>query len=634
MMFDLMNSEQNLRIPNLLNLKIDEPEESNPFATTQANLFEWNIEHINFRNITFDKESTTLILIEPSQKLKMHISNLCYRIDFQSFFMTNEDLFEYVERRNASIQYNNISVTVVSKLSLWNDTKALKVIIDQIVVNGKGDNIILTPEAPGFFINEFERFFDDSKNYIMQNIIQWMADFKAPIQYYVDDVLNKTADRYLNLKIDDFPPKYAFFGLVFPETQEYSPIIYDNFVSFTTYGRIFKEGELTQSSLSTIDEYQNTVYMPLYLNIDSALQIFVSQQSVNEFMKITQEAYQNQFNFTSFNPTTETMDIFLEGFSKTFGKGLNCMIGVKALNIGTVSIAAGDVYLDPNAYEVIVYVQNAGTTENFEAIRLRGDVGVVIFGFEIKQNLTYKYQLKNYQFNSVTISYSSKPDYQPDISQIKNRLNNDFKKYLKDLINYIGDQPHVIDPVRIFGDYFADFWSSFFSKSSLNLKHDYFQIQVERQQFQNYSLFIDLMYKFLGSINNTNLLDSHANALQTFPILLQQSNSSSDFNEKELVDFKTELTMNILSLYGSNHMKKQHEFEQDKQKRLVEQYRVVSKQKNLHQNDHMQNKKQSKKDYSIFGRVYQGFGKIRSDIEFMKKIVYDSIYGTYEEYSQ
>lgn len=74
--------------------------------------------------------------------------------------------------------------------------------------------------------------------------------------------------------------------------------------------------------------------MPIYLNIDSALQIFMSQQSINEFLALhfKEEGENAQTNFTEFAIKSDALDNLLPGFAKTFGSGLSCFVGVRALN--------------------------------------------------------------------------------------------------------------------------------------------------------------------------------------------------------------------------------------------------------------------------------------------------------------
>lgn len=113
--------------------------------------------------------------------MKLHISNLCFKLDFRSDFSINKELIDYTELRNVVSTYSNISLTLVAKLNIWDDTKGLRVIIDQLIVNGKGSDLNFYPRQSGLFINEVERFFDDSRDFIMANLIIWLEDFRDPI---------------------------------------------------------------------------------------------------------------------------------------------------------------------------------------------------------------------------------------------------------------------------------------------------------------------------------------------------------------------------------------------------------------------------------------------------------------------
>jgi hypothetical protein len=80
--------------------------------------------------MSFDKSSTNIVLIEPSQKIKVFISNLCVRMDFISNFSTQADLLDYHEIKEASLELKNISLTFIVKLEAQNDTKSMRIIVD------------------------------------------------------------------------------------------------------------------------------------------------------------------------------------------------------------------------------------------------------------------------------------------------------------------------------------------------------------------------------------------------------------------------------------------------------------------------------------------------------------------------
>lgn len=129
-------------------------------------------------------------MIEPSQKIKKFISNLCVKIDFQSNFSTNEDLLDYRELREASLILRNISFTFVTKVGTKEGSHEPRVIVDELLVNGLGSNIEFAVPNSGLFIREVQTFLDVSKDYFMSNVISLLEDFKEPIQKSLDKLIN------------------------------------------------------------------------------------------------------------------------------------------------------------------------------------------------------------------------------------------------------------------------------------------------------------------------------------------------------------------------------------------------------------------------------------------------------------
>jgi len=105
----LSTTDLNLYFPQLINFNLD---------NTSTGVLRWDIEQLNMRGVTFDQSSTNVVLIEPSQKIKVFISNLCFRLDFISHFSMNPDFLPYDERRNASLNVKNMSLTFIFKLQI------------------------------------------------------------------------------------------------------------------------------------------------------------------------------------------------------------------------------------------------------------------------------------------------------------------------------------------------------------------------------------------------------------------------------------------------------------------------------------------------------------------------------------
>ena len=131
-------------------------------------MFNWTIQKVNFEEFYFDNEATTVSLIEPSQRIKIHISNFHTKIRFESNFTTNQGLLAYEEIKPAELTLSNVSLTVTFKLDrLLKHNNGLNVTLDQIQINAKSDKIDLVCYDTGIFINEIIKLFDDFKDFTL-----------------------------------------------------------------------------------------------------------------------------------------------------------------------------------------------------------------------------------------------------------------------------------------------------------------------------------------------------------------------------------------------------------------------------------------------------------------------------------
>ena len=103
----LSTADLNLYFPKVIDFTLD---------GNASDALRWDIEGLNMREITFDQSSTNIVLIEPSQKIKVFVSNLCFRLDFVSHFSMNPEFLPYEEWRNASLQVRNMSLTLNFKI--------------------------------------------------------------------------------------------------------------------------------------------------------------------------------------------------------------------------------------------------------------------------------------------------------------------------------------------------------------------------------------------------------------------------------------------------------------------------------------------------------------------------------------
>lgn len=219
----------------------------------------------------------------------------------------------------------------------------------------------------------------------------------------------------MTVQVSKDPAISANFGLILPDYQQYSPIIYDNFLSLQSFVLLYP----TDSPEPDSATYKLTSFLPLYLNTQSSSQLFLSQQVLNMYFEAFQQVKRHAFNATTFlgiKCTTDNLNQISEGFAKAFGTGKICLFGIESVKDINITIAAGDFYIEQNLYYLKVYVKDAPEDlEYYEAVRFEADVSQMIFGFRVDKGLLYYYELKNYIFNAMTLDYSKVASYHPNL---------------------------------------------------------------------------------------------------------------------------------------------------------------------------------------------------------------------------
>jgi hypothetical protein len=73
--------------------------------------------------------------------------------------------------------------------------------------------------------------------------------------------------------------------------------------------------------------------------------------------------------------------------------------------------------------------------------------------------------------------------FKVDTVKLTQKFNSEYKEQIRKVINYNGQFATHLNTSYIFGHKFKRFWEMFFSTGTLNLKHEYIQIQVEQKPF-------------------------------------------------------------------------------------------------------------------------------------------------------
>ena len=130
-------------------------------------LIDWTIENLNITNVSFDEKSTSMVLVEPTQKVKTYINNLNFRVVFKSKFRINPEVIDYQEESIVEVNVANISVSILKKFKVveikdkgkedtTTDTEYLNKLmldIDSIQVSAKGQkDMNLTYNGQGIFV--------------------------------------------------------------------------------------------------------------------------------------------------------------------------------------------------------------------------------------------------------------------------------------------------------------------------------------------------------------------------------------------------------------------------------------------------------------------------------------------------
>ncbi|CDW71444.1 UNKNOWN [Stylonychia lemnae] len=578
---DLINNPINLQIQHLFNLKIKNDDPNDPQFGYNESLFDWTVQNINLKYFLFDRSASTVSLIEPSQRIKIHVSNFHARITFVSNFTTNQDLLPYTELRDVELRLANVSLTITIRLNT-SDAFALNLKVEQIQINAKSSDVNLICPEQGIFMNEVSKFFEDSKDFTLQNINQWLTDVNTLIQNKVDLLMSIISISIMRCRIYEDPYAYVFLGLNKPINQQYSPIIYDNFLSVTHFGTISDFG---------FDIAENVNYIPLYLNIPSTMQIFVSLQSLNQLYTIINDAHNRTMSYGGDQLTKKLINKIIPNFDQSFPNIISPKVELQARNALSLSIAAGDLYVEDNTFQLVLYNCTDQSQENRqfqEIIRLEVNISVIIISVNMSEGMIFYYKLKNYNFKSATLISSSNPKFNPSMSLVMDNFNNGAKLDVRGMIDAIGLNGTKSDPSKVFGKTYAKFWESFFNNSQVILKHEYFQIQVKLDNFTDYTLFTDMIHGLFKAINSTSNGDyaqdfeqTNQRTLRALQAIGSNTQAFSKYKNHKNTFFKSSLSGNTKLLENSRFYKAEKSYVESITEHASNIYNEISQMKNI-----------------------------------------------------
>lgn len=160
-------------------------------------------------------------------------------------------------------------------------------------------------------------------------------------------------------------------------------------------------------------------------------------------------------------------------------------------------------------------------------------------GMRMGHDMTFFFELKNFKVSAITLTYNQKPnEFSFDNNHFTEKFNTNFKAFIKEYVTEFGMKGFIPDPEILFGDKYASFWSSFFETATLSIKHQYMQINVERQYFEDFTLFHEAMYLLFRSWNNTEPFSYHQSTPLTMN-LLHALGSTTDSKEAKMIFPKT-----------------------------------------------------------------------------------------------
>jgi hypothetical protein len=109
----IMNEPLDTEIIGLLNLRVLKPD-FKPDEKNSTNIVNWNLARLNFTNCSFNEATSTFSLIEPSQLIKVHFTDISFNMEFISEFTIDPSIFDYTER-----VYTVFSVFSVPSVTLY-----------------------------------------------------------------------------------------------------------------------------------------------------------------------------------------------------------------------------------------------------------------------------------------------------------------------------------------------------------------------------------------------------------------------------------------------------------------------------------------------------------------------------------
>ena len=235
---ELNKTMTNLHIHNFISLDLE-----NPFNKKRNEILTWTITGLNITNVTFDEVSSHFMLIEPTQRVKLFFNNVRFHVNFTSnFSFVDGSILNYTEVTDVQVRFDNInSITMFLFFEVNPGTKKLNATLEKVMMvadhNRMQFEII---NGDGMFIHQVRNFFNTSKEYVSRHINELLQNFRYDIQKIVDVVLEEFETKYIE-KYDETKNQVqalANFSMIpVGDGQQFSPIIYENYLSLQSYGQ-------------------------------------------------------------------------------------------------------------------------------------------------------------------------------------------------------------------------------------------------------------------------------------------------------------------------------------------------------------------------------------------------------------
>lgn len=211
------------------------------------------------------------------------------------------------------------------------------------------------------FIHQVRNFFMMAREYVSKNADSLIMNFIGELQGIVDQVQRVVEDFYVQMPSagETAVQALADYSMIpASEAQQYSPIIYENYLSLQSYGQFrFTDanGKLPDPPVPP-----QLSFLPIYMTHNTRSQIYVSESSMSLALKALQIKHLSKGKVRrdtlgGVPCNTDALSVYLVGFNATFGPKKQCEYAVGLIESEVNNILqfqAGDIFLETLSVEV------------------------------------------------------------------------------------------------------------------------------------------------------------------------------------------------------------------------------------------------------------------------------------------